>query len=223
MTNRSFHALASTGLAVTLMILGSIMARGAGRNPIPVLKTVEPSSAIAGGTGFVLTATGPGFVSGSVIQWNATGRTTTFVSNTQLAAAISAGDIATGEIEQVTVFSPKPGGGISNAVAFSINNVAPAPNALRPVSTTAGGQQLTLNVWGSGLNSSSVVRWNGSNRATTLVGYGPLQATILSEDIAATGTVATRSSGVFEESCDCLCSVRRPNSLAWPANAHANV
>src|SRR6185295_629608 len=47
-------------------------------------------------------------------------RTTTFVSSTQLTAAIPASDIATVGTANVTVVNPAPGGGTSNALTFTI-------------------------------------------------------------------------------------------------------
>ena len=55
-------------------------------NPVPVLSTLSPTSATAGGAGFTLTVTGSNFVTASVINWNGAPRTTTFVSSTQLRA-----------------------------------------------------------------------------------------------------------------------------------------
>src|SRR6185295_10089018 len=47
-------------------------------------------------------------------------RTTTFVSSTQLTAAIPASDIANVGTASVTVVNPAPGGGTSNALTFTI-------------------------------------------------------------------------------------------------------
>ena len=60
----------------------------------------------------------------SKVRWNGTDRTTTFVSATQLSAAIPAADIATAGSAQVTVFSPAPGGGTSAARAFHYQSSA---------------------------------------------------------------------------------------------------
>jgi len=89
-------------------------------NPIPALTFLSPASLTAGGAGFTLTVTGSGFVSASVVRWNGSSRTTTFVSATQLTALISASDIATSGRVQVTVFSPAAGGGVSSAVTFTV-------------------------------------------------------------------------------------------------------
>jgi uncharacterized repeat protein (TIGR01451 family) len=88
--------------------------------PLPVLTSINPASAESGGPAFTLTLDGGNFVAGSEVRWNGTGRLTTFVSNTQLTAAITAADIATVGTANVTVFNPLPGGGESNAVSFTI-------------------------------------------------------------------------------------------------------
>ena len=60
------------------------------------------------------------FVSGSVVRWNGANRTTTFVSATQLTAAIPAADIAAAGSASVTVQN-NPGGAVSNALTFTID------------------------------------------------------------------------------------------------------
>jgi hypothetical protein len=90
-------------------------------NPVPALTSLAPSSAPAGGAAFTLTVSGSNFLPSSVVQWNGAARTTTFVSSTQLTAAIAAGDIATAGTAQVTVVNPAPGGGPSNGLPFAIN------------------------------------------------------------------------------------------------------
>jgi hypothetical protein len=91
-------------------------------NPLraPSLGSLTPNSVAAGAAGFLLTASGSDFVSSSVIQWNGANRPTTFVSGTQLRTTISASDIAAAGTAQVTVVSPPPGGGASNALPFTI-------------------------------------------------------------------------------------------------------
>jgi len=65
---------------------------------------------------------GTGFVSGSVVNWNGSPRTTTFVSNSQLTASISAADVVVAGTATVTVSSPSPGGGVSIPVFLGITN-----------------------------------------------------------------------------------------------------
>jgi hypothetical protein len=161
---------------------------GTTNNPVPATTSLSPSSAPAGGSAFTLTVNGNGFVNGSVVQWNGGSRATTYVSSTQVTAAITAADIASGGTAQVMVFSPAPGGGISNAQTFTINNPVPATTGLSPASVTAGGSGFTLTVNGNGFVNGSVVQWNGSNRTTTYVSSTQLTAAILAADIAIAGT-----------------------------------
>ncbi|MDD1660530.1 MAG: lectin like domain-containing protein, partial [Methanomicrobiales archaeon] len=160
-------------------------------NPVPAITTLSPSSATAGGPAFTLTVTGTGFVSTSKVRWNSLDRTTTFVSSTQLTAAIPASDIATVGTASVTVFNPTPGGGTSGAKSFSItaaNNPVPTLTAISPSSATAGGPAFTLTLTGTGFVSTSKVRWNGADRTTTYISSTQLTAAILASDIATQGT-----------------------------------
>ena len=84
------------------------------------LASMSPISADPGGASFTLTVTGTNFWSDSVVQWNGSVRPTTYVSNTQLTASISALDLATEGTAQVTVFNPALGGETSNALIFTI-------------------------------------------------------------------------------------------------------
>jgi len=95
----------------------------------PTITSLSPSSASAGAAGLTLTVGGRGFVSGSVVRWNGNNRPTTFVSATELRATISAGDLSAGT-PSVSVFSPPPGGGISNPLRFTV--VATATLSITP-------------------------------------------------------------------------------------------
>jgi len=91
----------------------------------PTITTISPTSAIAGGPAFILTVNGTNFVSGSTVNFNGTAVATTFVSATQLTAAIPASDIATAGSFNVTVTNP--GGGKSNAVSFTVRRRRSSP------------------------------------------------------------------------------------------------
>ena len=88
-------------------------------NPVPAISGISPNSAAVGSTGFTLTASGSNFVPTSVLQWNGSARATTFVSNYQITATISAPDIQTLGNSSVTVSNPSPGGGTSTASTFT--------------------------------------------------------------------------------------------------------
>jgi hypothetical protein len=160
-------------------------------NPVPVATSLAPSSAAAGSAAFTLTVNGSNFVGGSVVRWNGNARTTTFVSATQITAAIAAADVAAQGTSTVTVFNPTPGGGTSGNLTFTVNaanNPVPTASSLSPTSTPAGGPAFTLTVNGTNFVGTSVVRWNGSNRTTTFVSATQLTAAISASDISSQGS-----------------------------------
>jgi hypothetical protein len=90
-------------------------------NPTPSLSTLSPNSATHGGAAFTLTVNGTNLVTGCLVEWNGAARATTFVSGSKVTAKILASDIAAAGTASVTVKNPAPGGGVSNALTFTIN------------------------------------------------------------------------------------------------------
>jgi len=157
-------------------------------NPSPSTSALAPTSAIAGGPSFTLTAIGSNFTAGSTIRWNGSTVTTTYVGPTQLTGTVPASFIASAGTASVDVQTPAPGGGVSASQAFTINNPVPTLSSLSPPSATAGSGNFTLNVNGSNFNSSSMIQWNGLSRPTTLVAAGLLRCTIPASLIFSAGT-----------------------------------
>ena len=87
-------------------------------NPVPTITSLSPASATVGGAAFTLTVNGTGFLSGAAVTFNGNSRVTTFVSATQVTAAITAADIATAGTFNVTVTNPAPTAGPSAAANF---------------------------------------------------------------------------------------------------------
>ena len=159
-------------------------------NGIPVVSSLSPTSGTAAGAGFTLTVNGSKFVNGAVVRWNGSDRTTTFVNATRLTAAIPASDIATGGTAAVSVFNPAPGGGASGDLTFTINNPVPTFVSFLPASATVGGSGFTLVINGTKFFPSSVVSWNGVDRATTYVSATRVSVPVTAPDIATVGPVS---------------------------------
>ena len=86
----------------------------------PLINSLAPTGASAGGPDFTLTVNGSDFDNGAVVRWNGADRTTTFVNGGQLTATIAAADIATPGTATVTVANP--GGATSAGVSFAISD-----------------------------------------------------------------------------------------------------
>lgn len=163
-------------------------------SPVPVTTSLLQNSVVAGTVRDKLTfnvnGTGSTFVSTSVVRWNGSNRSTMFNNANQLTVTVPASDVSVAGTAQVTVFTPAPGGGTSNAQTFTINNPQAVISSLSPNNTAQDGPQFTLTVIGSNFVPGAVVRWAGSNRTTTFVGNSQLQAIITATDIANPGSFA---------------------------------
>lgn len=161
---------------------------GPGENAPPAISSLSPASLAMGGldgASLNLSVYGTGFVPGAVVTWNGAERPTSFVSPSQLRAAISAADVAEAGVAEVRAVNPVPGGGPSNALSFTV--VGPGENPLpSAVSFRISGGSLELS--GAGFVAGAVVRWNGANVPTTVLSPTALRATLPA------GAVATPAS-----------------------------
>jgi len=109
-----------------------IITTSAAGNPVPTITSISPASKTYGDAGFTMTVNGTNFISSSVVRFDGSDRTTTYVSATQLTASIPASDLAAVGSFSITVFNPTPGGGTSNAATFTVSK--------RPIEVTADPQ-----------------------------------------------------------------------------------
>ncbi|WP_400190321.1 choice-of-anchor D domain-containing protein [Hymenobacter sp. B81] len=134
-----------------------------GLNPTPVITAINPTSRLAGGAGFSLVVTGSNFLSSSVVYFNGVALTTTFNSATQLTAAVPASAVATAGSFPVTVVSPTPGGGTSNAINFE---VLPGPLVIQDFEDTP-----PANVWSY---TGTITRLSGNSAVADRPSNSPL-------------------------------------------------
>jgi hypothetical protein len=98
------------------IILLTCLSSALANNPIPtVVGPVVPQAVVPGSGAFTLKVYGANFVSGAVVNWNRSPRSTTFISARELQAQILASDVATAAAGYITVTNPPPGGGVSSA------------------------------------------------------------------------------------------------------------
>ncbi|MDO7854295.1 choice-of-anchor D domain-containing protein [Hymenobacter convexus] len=166
----------------------TINLQGEGVNPVPAISSLAPSSVTAGAAGFTLTVNGSGFVAGTVVSFNGTDRATTFVSATQLTAAILAADVATAGTYNVVATNSVPGGGASAPAPFTVNPLpAPTLTGISPSTITAG-TATTVTFTGTNFVSGATVSFNGTTLATTFVNSTTVRASITAPAQSATAT-----------------------------------
>ncbi len=94
----------------------------------PMISSLSPSLALAGGPAFTLAVNGTNFSNGATVQWNGAARPTTFVNSTQLTTTITTADILLPGVARVTVVNPAPGG----ASAEEMFTIVPARRTYIP-------------------------------------------------------------------------------------------
>ncbi|MBX3277112.1 MAG: IPT/TIG domain-containing protein [Acidobacteria bacterium] len=152
-------------------------------NPEPIIESLMPDAAISEHDGFFLTVKGIRFTAGSIVFWNGAPRFTEFLDSSTLLVTIPTSDIAAAGIVQVTANNPEPGGGVSNAKNFTINNPLPVLASIDPTTANAGDPALVLTVTGMDFRPPSVVRINGSDRPTIYISSTMLTAQIAAGDL----------------------------------------
>jgi hypothetical protein len=102
--------------AATVLMSVVLVASAFANNPIPqVVGPPVPQAVVPGSGAFTLTVYGANFVSGAVVNWNRSARSTAFISARELKAQILASDVTAATAGYITVTNPPPGGGVSSS------------------------------------------------------------------------------------------------------------
>ncbi len=155
----------------------------------PVITSVGPASIAAGSAAFTLQINGSGFVSGSVASWNGTSLTTTYVSATELKAAVPASLAATGGSFAIAVANPDGQKSGSSNPSVVVDNPLPSITSLSPASVIAGSGALSVVVTGAGFLQSSIASFAGNPRPTTVQSATQLTMALTAADLANIGSV----------------------------------
>jgi trimeric autotransporter adhesin len=166
--------------------------------------TSSNSAPFCSPTGLTLGVTGTGFANGLVVNWNGSPRPTTFLSPTQLNAAITAADTAflsTGAAAVAITVSAGGPGTNSNSLKFPVTALPagtnlPSPaissNSILPSSAAMEaltGPPVALTVNGNSLSPCSVVQWNGVALPTSIfIGTSGMTSIIPAANLTAVGT-----------------------------------
>jgi len=110
-------------------------------NPAPMSASLSPNSVASGDPSFQLVVSGSHFVRTSAVTWNGEDRPTTYVTSTQLVAAIPASDLLTSGMASIAVRNPAPQGGLSNRLAFDVGPASSSSFVAERVSVDTLGNQ----------------------------------------------------------------------------------
>ena len=142
----------------------------------PVLTALVPFTSTVLAASFPMTVEGSGFISGTLVLWNDAPLPTIFVDSEHLLAQVTAAQLSSAAVVQVTARAPAPATFVSNALPFIVEAAAPVITTLSPSSVSAGNPTLTLTIAGSNFAANAQVLWNGTPLTTQFV--SPTQVTV---------------------------------------------
>ncbi|MFZ0035820.1 MAG: hypothetical protein WAK91_00240 [Candidatus Acidiferrales bacterium] len=152
-------------------------------SPIPILNSITPSSALAGGNQFIMHLVGNNFEAQSSVTINGNGQQTQFLDSQDLQVQIPATDLISAGTLSVAVLNPAPGGGTSQTLPLTITYAVPAVTMLSPTSVAAGGNSQTLTVTGTGMTPATVITFNGNPRTTNYTSNVSVTADLTESDL----------------------------------------
>jgi uncharacterized protein (TIGR03437 family) len=157
--------------------------------PVPTLTGLNPASAFVDDPSLTIGVFGTNFVPSSIVRWGSTNLATTFQSATLLTAIIPAALLTNTGAFNITVFTPTPGGGTSNALPFNVINPVPTLGSLGFTMIPAGGGAGTLEIIGNGFVPGSIVFWNGRPCPTRFISRTRLIVDYAAADILCAGVI----------------------------------
>jgi uncharacterized repeat protein (TIGR01451 family) len=161
-------------------------------NPVPAGLVLTPSTGIVGAAATTITVAGSGFYSGSVVNVAGSPRATKFVDTSHLTFVLTSADQAALTTLAVTVTNAAPGGGISPAVSLVVGLPTQTPTiiSLTPAQLVTGSADSTLNLFGTGYTTRSVVFWNGTALTTSYSTAARLFALVPASLLTTAGTAS---------------------------------
>jgi uncharacterized protein (TIGR03437 family) len=159
-----------------------------GIRTIPVIASATPNTIDAGGSYFLLTVSGTGFVADSTVSWGGAQLATTLVSSATLQAAITPDLRSVSGTFNLTVADST--GATSKPYPIT---VSPVLFAISPAASVAAGPAITITASGAGFNNNSVLVVIASGQqsplATTYVNSTTLTAAIPAGALRTPGSI----------------------------------
>jgi hypothetical protein len=163
-------------------------------NGTPSLSALSADNVLVGSADLTLSLTGTGFVSGANVSFGSSTLTPTAVTPSQLSVVVPQNLLTSANIVSVTVTNPAPGGGVSNALQFTIKNTIPTVESLSVNSIIVGSPDLTVDLSGSGFVPGSMVHFGSTDLTPTAVTSTKVSVVIPELLLASTGVIPIATS-----------------------------
>ncbi|MFO0676906.1 MAG: IPT/TIG domain-containing protein [Polyangiaceae bacterium] len=176
---------------------------GAEAGAVPTLATVTPAAAFATDPAATLVVTGSGFEGSSVLLFDGTPVTTTFVDASTLRADVPASALTVPKKVALTV---RGSGGTSSPLAFFVSDVV--LNSVTPSTLATGSGTSTITLDGKGFASDTTFWFDDSKLASNLGNDRTASAILGSAMLATAGTHRISARGrAFDAGADFASSV----------------
>jgi hypothetical protein len=165
--------------------------------PKPYITTLEPGNLPVSNSDYLMRVHGSSFVNGSKVRLDGQDLTTSYASPTELRAIVLSVHRTTARTYQVTVFTPEPGGGVSDSRTLAILNPEPSITSLDPatIDRNFSNDNLEIEVRGTNFVDGAQVLVDGDPRVTRFFNRNVLRVSLLPVDRR---TVGTRTVGVVQ-------------------------
>lgn len=199
--------------AIVSVVSGGVVSNCLSVVAVPPLLLISSSPARMDATAaaFSIAVNGSGFIPGSAVVWANTPVATTFVSSSQLTAAVPAGAGAASGLYNVAVVNPD--GRVSNVISISLQ---PVLSALTPNSLTVNQSGAAIAATGAGFVSTDVLALSlpggPLKLATTFVSSTALTAAIPASALS----LAFQAAVTVSDSAAPLSSVALPLTIGRP-------
>ena len=158
--------------------------------PVPVLTSITPNSAVQGSAAVTITLNGNYFTSDAKV-WFATATVpVTFVSATKLTAVVPATSLTT--IGTYAVKVQQTSGTSVNQLPFNVTAPLPTLTVISPTFATVGSAAFTLTVSGANFTKDAKVTFNNTVLTTTYLTATTLTATVPATSLTTVGTFAVK-------------------------------
>jgi RHS repeat-associated protein len=156
-------------------------------NPLPILYSVVPDSAVVGAQGLSMSLKGAKFMRKSTALFDLKELITSFGNSSNLTAVVPSESLALPGDVLVSVKTPAPGGGVSNNVQFRILNPLPRIESVSPDAVSIKDGAVGLEIRGKGFLPVATVNFNGRQVPVTFKSSILLLATVELSDITSPG------------------------------------
>lgn len=161
-----------------------------GGTQAPTVTSISPATVTAGAGPLTLTVNGSGFISTTTVQVGGIADATTYVTSSQVTAAVPASQLATGGQLSVIALNGSASSGSGTPFNLLVNNPAPTITSVAPTTVLAGMTSQTVTVTGTGFVPTTQIDVNGNARTTTYTSSTQVSVALAAADVSATGSLS---------------------------------